>query len=119
MQKTEIVDETREVVEESSGNVFADLGLPDAEEVLVKAKLLVSIHRIIRERRLTQTKAAKLLGVEQPDISNLMNGRIRGFSSDRLMRFLAALSQDVQITIKPVQARGRKRPRGKISVVTL
>jgi predicted XRE-type DNA-binding protein len=115
--KTRVVD--GEIIEESSGNIFADLGFPDAEERLVKVQLVYEIDRIVKSRRLTQVQTAELLGIEQPDVSNLLRGRVRGYSVDRLLRFLAALSQDVQITIKPVQARGRKRPRGTISVVTL
>lgn len=117
--KDESTDQGETTVEVGSGNVFADLGFPDAEEMLVKARLVHEIDRIVTSRGLTQAKTAKLLGIEQPDVSNLLRGRMRGYSVDRLLRFLAALDQDVQITIKPAERNGRKKPCGRISVVTL
>lgn len=117
--KDRSTDRDDTTVEVGSGNVFADLGLPDAEEMLVKSTLVVRIDRIVRERGLTQARTARLLGIEQPDVSNLLRGRMRGFSVDRLLRFLAALDQDVQIIIKPAECGDRKKPRGRISVVTL
>lgn len=83
----------------SSGNVFADLGFPDAEERLAKAKLIVQIDRIIRKRRLTQEEAAKILGISQPKISSLLHGNFEGFSMDRLFKFLMNLGQDIEIHI--------------------
>ncbi|NLN75180.1 MAG: XRE family transcriptional regulator [Armatimonadetes bacterium] len=88
-------------VTESSGNVFADLGVMDAEETLAKAEVASRICDIIAERKLSQTAAAKLLGVDQPKVSALMRGKLDGFSSDRLFRFLNALDKDVEIVIKP------------------
>ncbi len=88
-------------VHESSGNVFADLGLPDAEEVLAKSRLAQSIAGIISDKKLTQVKAAALLGIDQPKISKLIRGQLRDFSTDRLLHFLVALGQDVEIVIKP------------------
>jgi predicted XRE-type DNA-binding protein len=85
----------------SSGNVFADLELPDADEYLAKSELAVRIFKIIKERRLTQTAAGKLLGINQPKVSALLNGRLDGFSSDRLFRFLNALGCDVRISVSP------------------
>lgn len=96
-------------VKESSGNVFADLGLPDAEELLTKAKLAHEIARIIERRGLSQAAAAKLLGVDQPKVSALMRGRLAGFSTDRLLRFLVSLDCDVKITIRRRRARRRAR----------
>lgn len=90
-------------VEESSGNVFADLGLRDAEERLAKADLAIAISREIESRGLTQAGAAELLGVAQPDVSNLMRGRLSGYSMERLTRLLNALGQDVEIRIRPGQ----------------
>ena len=87
--------------EKSSGNVFADAGLPNAEEHLVKAKLVLKIDRLLRERGLKQIEAASLFGVKQPDVSKLLRGDFRQFSVDRLMRFLVALGQDVEIVVKP------------------
>ena len=83
--------------------MFADLGLPDADEHLVKAGLVVRIGRIIRERGLTQSAAAKLLTIDQPKVSAMLAGQFRGYSVERLMRFLVALGQDVEIVVKPVQ----------------
>jgi predicted XRE-type DNA-binding protein len=88
-------------VTEGSGNVFADLEVADAEEELLKAQLTHQIHTIIKQRGLTQTKAAELLGVHQPQVSMLMRSRSGSFSVARLMRFLARLDQDVQITVQP------------------
>src|SRR3954451_7795574 len=85
----------------STGNVFADLGLPDAGEHLIKAGLVVRIDRIIRERKLTQTAAAELMGIDQPKVSAMLAGQFRGYSVERLMRFLVALGHDVQIVVKP------------------
>lgn len=87
--------------EPSSGNVFADLGLPDAGEHLIKAGLVVRIDRIIRQRKLTQAAAAKLMGIDQPKISTMLAGQFRGYSVERLMRFLVALGHDVEIVVKP------------------
>ncbi len=88
-------------IEESSGNVFADLGVPSPEEALAKAQLASRICDIIRERQLTQVEAAKVLGINQPKVSALMRGKLDGFSLDRLFRFLNALDQNVEIMIKP------------------
>lgn len=87
--------------EKSSGNVFEDIGLPDAGEHLVKAKLVLKIDLLMRERGLRQVDAAILLGVRQPDISKMLRGDFRQFSVERLMRFLVALGQDVEIAVRP------------------
>jgi predicted XRE-type DNA-binding protein len=94
--------------ERSSGNVFADLGLPDAKERLAKAELARRIGEIIAARRLTQVEAATLLGIDQPKVSALVRGRLQAFSLERLMRFLNVLGRDVEIVVKP-KARGRRR----------
>ena len=101
-------------VTQSSGNVFADLGVAEPEEELAKAQLASHIREAIKRRRLTQIQAAHLMELDQPKVSALMNGRLAGFSSDRLMRFLAALGQDVEIVVK---SRSRGRERGHIRVV--
>lgn len=88
-------------VEGSSGNVFQDLGLPDAEERLAKALLSREIARVIDERGLTQAQAAERLGASQPDISNLVRGRLSGFGLERLTRYLKALGRDVEIRVRP------------------
>jgi predicted XRE-type DNA-binding protein len=97
----------------SSGNVFADLGLPNPEERLAKAGLAAEIERIIRKRGLSQADAAKILGIDQPKISALRNGRLSGFSVERLIRFLNALDRDVEIVVK---AKPRSRRRGQLLV---
>jgi predicted XRE-type DNA-binding protein len=97
----------------SSGNVFADMGLPEPEEELAKAQLATHIERAIRRRRLTQAKAAAFMGIDQPKVSALLNGRLDGFSSDRLMRLLRQLGQDVDVTVRAAP-RGRKRGRLRV-----
>jgi predicted XRE-type DNA-binding protein len=92
-------------VRPSSGNVFADLALPQPRELLARAELVQRIRDIISERKLTQVKAAAVLGVDQPKISALMRGKLDGFSIDRLLRFLNALGRDVEIVIRPAQKR--------------
>jgi predicted XRE-type DNA-binding protein len=94
-------------IEESSGNVFADLGLENPEELLAKAELVQRICDVIAERKLTQAGAAGLLGVDQAKFSSLMRGKLGGFSTDRLFRFLNALGRDVEIQIRPAP-RGAK-----------
>lgn len=84
-----------------SRNVFKDLGLPNAEEHLVKAQLVFKIDTILKKRRLKQVEAASLFGVRQPDISKMLRGDFRQFSVERLLRFLVALDHDVQIVVKP------------------
>src|SRR5713101_7691376 len=78
----------------SSGNVFADLGLAEPGEELTKAQLATHIRQIIKRRRITQRAAAAIMGIDQPKVSALLNGRLTNFSSDRLMRLLNALGQD-------------------------
>ena len=90
-------------MEPESGNVFADLGLADAGEHLIKAGLVVRIDRTIRQRRLTQTAAAQLMGIAQPKVSAMPAGQFRGYSVECLMRFLVALGHDVEIVVKPVK----------------
>ncbi len=92
-----------DLIERSSGNVFADLGLKNPEELLAKAKLVQRIADIIAERKLTQLRAAKLLGIDQPKVSALLRGKLDGFSTDRLFRFLNALGRDVEIVIRPAK----------------
>ena len=85
----------------SSGNVFADLGQPNPEEALAKAELAHKITVVIRERGLTQTQGATLLGIDQPKISALIRGRLSGFSMNRLLRLLLLLGQDIKIPVQP------------------
>lgn len=100
-------------VEASSGNVFADLGLPDAAELDIKVRLTVEIVRLINARRLAQSAAAQILKINQPKVSALKNYKLDGFSVERLMTFLLALGQDVEIRIKP---RGKAHAAGRILV---
>lgn len=102
------------VVEEGSGNVFADIGLPDPEERLAKADLAIRISEAIRARRLTQTRAAHILKIDQPKISRLLRGQLSGFSTERLMHFLTLLGRDVEISVK---AAPRSRRQGRLRVV--
>jgi predicted XRE-type DNA-binding protein len=87
--------------ESSTGTVFAHLGLADAGDHLIKAGLVVRIDRILRERKLTQTAAAELMGIDQPKGSAMLAGQFRGYSVERLMRFLVALGHDVEIVVRP------------------
>jgi predicted XRE-type DNA-binding protein len=95
-----------ETIVQSSGNVFADLRLPNAVDKQTRVRLAVAINQVIRERRLSQTAAGQLLDINQPKISALANYRLEGFSVERLMSFLNALDRDVEIVI-------RKKPRSK------
>lgn len=94
-----------------SGNVFADLGLPHPEQELLKAQLTLQIYRLIRQLGITQAEAGKILGIRQPHVSALMRNRAGSFSVERLMEFLTALGQDVEITVRPA-----RRPQGAVSV---
>lgn len=89
----------QDFVESSSGNVFADLQLVDADEYMAKSELAVQIFRIFKRRRLTQASAGKILGANQSEVSDLLNGRLDRFSTDRLIRFLNTLGCDVRITV--------------------
>ena len=95
-------------VTHGSGNVFADMGLPDADELFAKANLALHIRQAIKERKLTQAKAAQLMNLDQPKVSLIINGRLEGFSTDRLMRFLNDLGCDVQINVSPPHAKIRR-----------
>src|ERR1019366_7870967 len=98
-------------METGSGNVFADLGLTDAGEHLIKAGLGVKIDRTTRQRHLTQAGAAQLMGIDQPKVSAMLAGQFRGYSVARLMRFLVALGHDVEIVVK-----ARKRGSAELRV---
>lgn len=89
----------------SSGNVFADIGVPNADEHLAKADLVIGIAAIIRSRGLSQTAAAKLIGVAQPDISRLIRGNFEGFSYERLFHVLNALGENVRIVVTDAKPR--------------
>ena len=91
----------RERIIPGSGNVFADMGLPDAVELDTKARLGAAICRIVERRKLTQIEVAAALGINQPKVSALLHYKLEGFSAERLMRFLTALGHDVEIVIRP------------------
>ncbi len=91
---------TRECIIPSSGNVFADLGLLDAEELDTKTRLCAAINRIVARRRLTQAQVAQALAINQPKVSALLHYNLDGFSVERLLRFLTALGHDVEIVVK-------------------
>ncbi len=94
-----------------SGNVFADLGLLRPEQELLKAQLTLQIYRLIRQLGITQAEAGKILGIKQPHVSALMRNRAGSFSVERLMEFLTALGQDVEITVRPA-----RKSQGAVSV---
>ncbi|MGH7572356.1 MAG: helix-turn-helix domain-containing protein [Gemmatimonadota bacterium] len=102
-------------VTEGTGNVFGDLGLPGSDELLAKARLASTISDLIEERQLAQAEAADLLETTQPKVSNLVNGRLEGFSLERLARFLNTLDRDVEIVVRP-RPRSRKTARILVSV---
>jgi predicted XRE-type DNA-binding protein len=99
----------------SSGNIFADLGFPNAEEHQLKAALVVQVKRLIAARGLTQVAAAKLVQMKQPDLSKLLRGQLKLASVEKLMRMLTAFDHDIEITIKPRRKRGEA---GKITFRT-
>jgi predicted XRE-type DNA-binding protein len=95
----------KEAVRRGSGNIFADLGLADAETHLLKARLVSRLQSLIEGRGLTQAQAAEVMGIGQPDVSRMLRGQFRDFSVERLMRFLTAFGCDVDIVI---QEKGKK-----------
>lgn len=101
-------------IEESSGNVFADLGFADAGEMKVKAKLAQTIHEIIKQKKISQQKAAVIVGLTQPKLSLLLRGQFRGISETKMIQCLNSLGRDVDIVIKPRQ---HMRQPGRVEVV--
>ena len=101
-------------IEESSGNVYADLGIPDANEMRVKSQLAAKIGEIIKARRLTQVQASEILGLSQPKLSEMLRGKFRGISEAKMMECLLLLGRDVQIVVKSAP---RSRKEGRIEVV--
>lgn len=101
-------------IESGSTNVYADLGIPDAEEMLVKAQLATKIGDIIKRRKLTQTQAADLLGITQPKLSGLLRGQFRGISEAKMLECLTRLGRDIEIVVKSIP---RSRTEGHVSVV--
>lgn len=101
-------------IQRGSNNVYADLGMPDAEEMLIKAQLATKIGDIVRQRKLTQVQAAELLGITQPKLSGLLRGQFRGISETKMLECLTRLGRDVEIVVK---AASRSRTEGHVSVV--
>jgi predicted XRE-type DNA-binding protein len=93
------------LIKRGSTNVFADLGLENADELLAKSELAAQILKTVRDRRLTQAAAGELLGISQPKVSALLNGRLDGFSTERLLRFLIRLGWNVQIKLSKAKAK--------------
>jgi predicted XRE-type DNA-binding protein len=112
MRATKRAQSKRIRAEKSSGNVFADLGLPHPEQELLKSRLTLQIYRLIKARGLKQAEAGKILGIRQPHVSALMRNRSGNFSVERLMEFLTALGQDVEIVVRPTH-----KQHGEMSVV--
>ena len=105
---------SQDQVVRGSGNVFADLGLPEAKELQTKLRLAYAINEIVEGRRLTQASAAEVLGIPQPKISSLKNYKLEGFSVERLMTFLTSLDRDVEISIRK---RASSKSPAKMTVV--
>lgn len=101
-------------IENGSTNVYADLGMADAEEMLVKAQLATKIGDIIKRRKLTQVQASQLLGITQPKLSGLLRGQFRGISETKMLECLTRLGRDVEIVIKSAP---RSRTEGHVSVI--
>jgi predicted XRE-type DNA-binding protein len=94
-------------VEVGSGNIFVDLGLPDADTHFLKAQIVSEIYRITSERKLTQARAGKLMGITQPEVSRMFKGSFREYSIERLMGFLTSFDRDVEIVVKPHKKAGK------------
>lgn len=92
-------------IEEGSGNVYADLGFPDADEMLIKAQLGTEIADVIKRRRLTQVKASEIMGISQPKLSGLLRGQFRGISEAKMLDCLARLGREVRIVVGPTRPR--------------
>ena len=99
-------------VQDSSGDVFRDLGFTNPERERIKASLTLDIYRIVKDRGLTQAEAATILGIKQPHVSSLVRGNSGNFSVERLMAFLTALGKDVEITVRP-----NRKERGGVSLL--
>jgi predicted XRE-type DNA-binding protein len=94
-------------IHEGSGNVFADLGLPNSEPRMLKASIVAELFRLVKDRVLTQVKAARLAGIPQPDLSHLLRGDFDDYSAERLMKMLTAFEQDIEIVMKPRRRAGK------------
>ncbi len=107
-------------IETGSGNVYADLGLPDAQEMLVKAKLATKIAEIIKRQNMTQQEAAELLAMPQPKVSMMLRGQFRGISESKMLNCLARLGRDIDIVVKPARRKTKAdapNALGRVNVV--
>ena len=102
-------------VEKGSGNIFADLGFPDAETHFLKAQIVAEIYRLANERKLTQTEAGRLMGISQPEVSRMFKGNFREYSVERLIGFLTVFDRDVEIVARPHKKSGKM---GRITFTT-
>jgi predicted XRE-type DNA-binding protein len=101
-------------IEEGSGNIYADLGMDDADEMLVKAQLATKIGEIVKARKWSQQQAAEVLGLTQPKLSLMLRGQFRGISEAKMLECLTRLGRDVQIVVGPAR---RKTTAGRVAVV--
>ena len=113
MKRTQITNRQEIAIEKGSGNVYADLGYPDSEDMLIKAQLVTKIAEIIHQRCLTRAQAAKLLRLTQPKISRLLRSEFRGISERRLLQCLTRLGRDVQIIVKQTP---QQRAQGRLTI---
>jgi predicted XRE-type DNA-binding protein len=93
-------------IEKGTHNIFEDIGLPDSGTLLLKSKIIIEFRRLMHERGLSQEEAARLTGFKQPDLSNILRGKLRGYSTERLMHLLIGFEQDIDITVRPHAKRG-------------
>ncbi len=108
-----MVQQRQQRARKGSGNLFQDLGLPGAKEHLIKAQIVAEISRIMKRRKLTQTKAGAVMGITQPEVSRMLKGHFREYSVERLLGFLTAFGRDVDIVIR----RREKGGQGRVSVI--
>lgn len=94
---------TKSIIHESSGNVFADIGLPNADVHLLKAQIVSELYRLCTAKKLSQTKTGVLLGISQPEVSRMFNGHFSEYSVERLMKFLTSFARDIEIVVRPTK----------------
>ena len=102
------VNKARAEIHEIKGNIFADLGLPDAEAHFLKAQIVAELYRLVTARKLNQSKAGTVMGITQPEVSRLFKGNFREYSVERLMEFLTGFDRDVDIIVKPRRKTGAR-----------
>ncbi len=102
------VSKARVEIHETKGNIFADLGLPNADGHFLKAQIVAELYRLVTSHKLTQIKAGSVMGITQPEVSRLFKGNFREYSVERLMEFLTGFDQDLEIIVKPRRKRGAR-----------